>query len=215
MRHESSATQVTNLSQGKPAGLPAQPPVTMYHTPFDTQTYTAVCCQVKEESIFDEFDDEELRSFNTVHVGDKWIEQQGQTIYETLFGCRASLCVIKDNVGGGLMEFALAAKAASYMKMRFVVDGTCSSACALFADIARARVCIGPEAHLGFHKWARVAWAEGPDGRIPLSTTYYEPRENEDLLDLVRANGGFPEKGMNFLPFSAALTIWWSCPNYH
>jgi|GEM_PF-2245039 hypothetical protein len=191
--------------------LTPQPPFAYGNTPYDRQSYRA-CCVVEEETILDEFDDDGLWHNNQVHLGADWLPADGRDILGLLFGCTGTPCIVKEkNVGGGLMEFALAAKAAKYMNTRIVIDADCWSACALFADMARAQVCLGPHARLGFHKWVLMKWTS--DGVYywsePVSSR--DPTESDDVLTLVRANGGFPEKGVNVLPLAAALTIWRPC----
>ena len=70
---------------------------------------------------------------------------------------------------------------------RVRIMGRCDSACTLYLSLPR--VCVGPNARLGFHQASR------PDGN-PILLSYY-PRPIRDWLDSV---GGLP-------PFSSLVVL--------
>lgn len=85
-------------------------------------------------------------------------------------------CVIDENGGGIIVNFeALAARVVAE-KRHMVIGGKCASACALLADLARARLCILPAAYFLFHR----------DSANDL------PPDSADIMAWVEANGGFP-----------------------
>ena len=68
-------------------------------------------------------------------------------------------CFIAPNDGGQVYLFVQAARAVNRGDKNLVVINTaCASACALFADMARERVCIGELAVFQFHKGTRLHW---------------------------------------------------------
>ena len=123
-----------------------------------------------------------------------------------LFDCD-NPCIIKNNPGGNIYKFAEAAKALlSLPEGLAVVDGDCYSSCAVFADIAKAKVCITEQAVFWFHKgeavqfsgWKSYSW-------------HIDPPQSDEISQWVYERGGYRVK--HFLPmrFGEAIRFWQHC----
>jgi hypothetical protein len=77
---------------------------------------------------------------------------QTDNILQTLFKCTGRTCVIRENLGGIPFLYALAAHKVRKDGIRVRVDGRCSSACVIFASVARKNVCITKNARMGIHQ---------------------------------------------------------------
>lgn len=133
--------------------------------------------------------------------------------YEAVFGpCRGETCVIRNNPGGDVRKFlAAAAEVRRGPKRMIVIDGPCASACAIFADVARKRVCITDRASFGFHK-ASVFRAQDLGGvRKWERVRRHDPEHSRDIANWVYRNGGFPMKGLNVMSAHEAAQFWRRC----
>ncbi|MBX4192143.1 hypothetical protein KW798_01525 [Candidatus Parcubacteria bacterium] len=126
---------------------------------------------------------------------------KGQYFAEILFDCKESenICDIKENLGGSVALYALAGYAAHLSNKRFRILGICASACAVFADLARDKVCMMPRTVFLFHKWR---WSTGE---------FAETRHSPDVHAMVLAYGGFPEEGVTKVYARNAKHIWHAC----
>jgi hypothetical protein len=121
----------------------------------------------------------------------------------SLFGC-SEPCIIAGNNGGSVWRFVEAAQAVKKgAREKVVIDGYCASACAIFADLVRPKVCVTRKASFGFHK-ARFT--------IDDLTVYADPPHSEDVLGWVRKNGGFPAEKMLDMKFPETRRFWPLCP---
>lgn len=133
--------------------------------------------------------------------------------FERAFGpCSGQTCVVRSSPGGEVRRFLAAAAAVrAGAKQLVIIDGPCHSACAIFADVARERVCITPRASFGFHK-ATLYRAEGRGSERTLTRiARSDPRHSADIARWVHANGGFPTRGMNVMNNRQAQKFWRSC----
>ena len=77
-------------------------------------------------------------------------------------------CFIAPNNGGQVYLFVQAARAVNRGDKNLVVINTaCASACALFADMARERVCIGELAVFQFHKGTSSTRPSSSSSKLP------------------------------------------------
>lgn len=141
-------------------------------------------------------------------------QSYGNSAFNQAFGpCSGRTCVIRFNPGGNLRTF-LAASAAvrAGAKRLVVIDGPCYSACAVFADVTRAKVCITDRASFGFHK-ARVlsAAASGRGSRKWREVARHDPRHSRDIASWVYRNGGFPAEGFTVMKSRTASKFWRRC----
>jgi len=128
------------------------------------------------------------------------------TAFQAAFGPCGDPCRVAGNDGGELVYFLEAAEELNARGDRLVViDGACRSACAAFADRARAHVCITPNARFGFHK-ASVYTAD-----LSERLAQVEPPQSPDILAWVAANGGFPTNGMRDMDANDAARFWRAC----
>jgi hypothetical protein len=108
-------------------------------------------------------------------------------------------CVITHNMGGhGRIFIAAAETLAARKKSGAVIDGYCLSACALFADLARAHVCVTRNAVFGFHR----------------SNFELVPPDSADIISWVDAHGGFPRftsGAVTPMAWPDTLRFWRSC----
>lgn len=107
-------------------------------------------------------------------------------------------CHISLNPGGFARDYrALAARVAT-LRTRIVIKGDCYSACATFADKARAHVCVVSGARFHFHR-----------------SNFGDPQDvSPDIRAWVDANGGFPgyESGrFTTMEFWTARNFWREC----
>lgn len=132
--------------------------------------------------------------------------------FGSVFGpCRGETCIIRSNPGGNVRQFMAAASEILREGRRVVViDGPCASACVIFADIARERVCITRNARFGFHK-ATVYRAERGNRATMRAVGRRDPAHSADIANWVRRNGGFPARGMRFMTNDQAGQFWRRC----
>ena len=129
------------------------------------------------------------------------------------FGACGEPCVIRFNPGGEVRTFQAAALAVrSGSKRLVVIDGPCISACVIFADLARTRVCITDRARFGFHKSQRMAVQRLRNGTIRrVDLGRYDPPHSSDITYWVRRNGGFPVEGLRVMSAKQATQFWRRC----
>lgn len=104
-------------------------------------------------------------------------------------------CVIRSNYGGVLADFRGLAEEVNARKQVILIDGDCVSACALFADLARANIRITLRARIWFHQ----------------SSAEEIPPQSPDIISWVTSNGGFPtfESGhLTLMRFDQARRFW-------
>jgi hypothetical protein len=109
-------------------------------------------------------------------------------------------CVVYNNYGGYLVVFEFAARTLPARTHRDVaILGECASACTVFADEARDRICVGPGTVMAFHR--------SNQDEVPSSY-------RRELVSWVEAHGGFPsfESGdVTEMHFPVTLTFWRLC----
>ncbi len=141
-------------------------------------------------------------------------QTRGGSAFNKAFGrCSGQTCVVRFNPGGNLRTF-LAASAAvrAGAKRLVVIDGPCYSACAVFADMTRNKVCITNRASFGFHKARVLASAARGRGRGKWREVgQHDPRHSRDIASWVYRNGGFPSKGFTVMKSRTAAKFWRRC----
>lgn len=129
------------------------------------------------------------------------------------FGRCSEPCVIRYSPGGELKRFQAAAAAVRRGARRLVViDGPCISACAVFADIARAKVCITDRAMFGFHKATLVSLRSLRNGLVvKRQLAVRDPPHSADIMRWVKSRGGFPRNGLRRMNARQAAAFWRRC----
>lgn len=138
----------------------------------------------------------------------------GSHAFEAAFGqCRGDVCVIRHNNGGEINRYIRAAQAVrAGAKRQVVIDGPCRSACAIFADIARERVCVTDRASFGFHKARLYQVAPARGGRPQFREIgRQDPQHSPDIAGWVHRNGGFPNQGYRTMNAQTATQFWRHC----
>lgn len=123
-------------------------------------------------------------------------------------------CVISFNEGGEVDTFKAAARAVRRgAKKLVVIDGPCLSACVIFADMARSKVCITNRAKFGFHK-ATVSeiylYADGSTASVR-TVARTDPPHSRDIASWVKRKGGFPVNGVLVMSAKEAKRFWRHC----
>ncbi len=138
-----------------------------------------------------------LLAFAVIHVNERRFDPVAMAL-----NC-ADPCVVKDNPGGSIYLFQMAADSVlAGARKQVVVDGLCGSSCAFFADKARARVCVTPRAVMAFHKGM-----VGDDKRLRITLHH-----SNDIEQWVMKHGGYPSNGMLEMRFAEAKKFWRVCP---
>jgi len=129
------------------------------------------------------------------------------------FGNCGDPCIVRYSPGGELESFRAAANAVRRGARRLVViDGPCISACAVFADMARARVCITDRAVFGFHKATLVSLRSLRSGRtLRRVLAVSDPPHSADIARWVQRRGGFPRNGLVQMRAREAAAFWRRC----
>lgn len=129
---------------------------------------------------------------------------------ESMLGCTGDVCVVRDNMGGDLLNYLMAAREALKEHKQIVIDGWCVSACSIVADRVRSLVCITPNARFGFHKtWALVLRSDGAAYSKPgfhKSWTY-----TPALQRWINKKGGEPVSGLLVMSSAEAGAFWPRC----
>ncbi len=121
-------------------------------------------------------------------------------------------CFIAPNNGGYLYEFLQAAEAVNRGDKNLVVINTaCGSACVLFADRARERVCIGELAVFQFHKGTRRHWTGFRQYPPEIWNVRFDPSHSSDIDSWVRERGGYPADGWLDMTYQEARRFWRPC----
>ncbi len=124
-------------------------------------------------------------------------------------GCYDNPCVVTNNPGGDVAVFKAAAREIKRTGRRVVIDGPCSSACAILADMARSNVCVTSNAKFGFHQGYIVGQKAG-GGPVYLLGRF-KPKHSRDVARWVANNGGYPKKGYRVMSNRSASRIWKRC----
>lgn len=129
------------------------------------------------------------------------------------FGSCGEPCVIRYSPGGELTRFQAAAAAVRRGARRLVViDGPCISACAVFADVARSKVCITDRAVFGFHKATLVSLRSLRSGLVvKRQLAVSDPPHSSDIARWVKQRGGFPRQGLRRMDSRQAAAFWRRC----
>ena len=141
-------------------------------------------------------------------------QTRGHAAFTQVFGpCAGDVCIIRHNEGGRIDGFVAAAQAVRAGAVRrVVIDGPCLSACVIFADIARERVCVTDRAQFGFHKARLYAVQPAYGGRSHYrEVSRQDPRHSADIDGWVRRNGGYPHEGYLIMNVREASRIWQRC----
>jgi hypothetical protein len=138
---------------------------------------------------------------------------QAQGALHQAFGACGEPCIVRYNPGGELQLYQAAAREVMRGARRLVViDGPCISACAIFADMARERVCITDRAQFGFHKARRYAVHPLANGRTRArEVARRDPPHSQDIAQWVRSRGGFPNEGLRMMSARDATRFWRRC----
>jgi hypothetical protein len=130
-------------------------------------------------------------------------------IVADVLGCKGDPCVIEHSRGGKIALFQEAGYAVDQGARKLVViDGLCASACVLFADIARSRICITESARFGVHQYRTPAWRNRKDS----PQVSRAPCLSGDIIDVAEEHGGFPEGKLNIIAGRHFVHIWRRCP---
>lgn len=141
-------------------------------------------------------------------------QSPGHDAFAAAFGhCPGEVCMIQYNPGGEINRYLAAAEAVRAGALRqVIIDGPCLSACAIFADMARERVCITGRASFGFHKARLYAVQPARGGRSHYREVRREdPSHSRDIASWVYRNGGFPDDGYLMMDAREASRIWPTC----
>ena len=138
---------------------------------------------------------------------------RGPDVFARAFGKCGATCVIRYNPGGEVRVFLAAARAVRAGAKRLVViDGPCISACAIFADQARSKVCITGRASFGFHKARQFAVHSLGNGKARYREMgRSDPPHSADIARWVKQNGGFPYEGLRVMSARQATKFWRRC----
>jgi hypothetical protein len=150
-----------------------------------------------------------------------WFKQQatagdrGDLIGVLFSGC-SDPCVVNYNLGGVADNYIHAAQIVnSGARKQVIIDGDCISACAIFADLARKRVCITQRARFGFHKAAYKLYPnQAADAGVVVNpeTQYTDPpRHSADIIQWVKKRGDFPKEGLLWMDAKEAEQFWGRC----
>ena len=121
-------------------------------------------------------------------------------------------CFIAPNNGGQVYLFVQAARAVNRGEKNLVViNTTCASACALFADRARERVCIGELAVFQFHKGTRLHWTGFRQYPPDIWNVRFDPPQSPDIDSWIRERGGYPADGWLDMTYQEARRFWRPC----
>lgn len=146
--------------------------------------------------------------------GPSQAQSRGQQLaVHAAFGECGSTCVVKSNPGGSVRLFqAAAAEVLAGAKRLVVIDGPCASACVIFADLAREKVCITKRASFRFHKASLISVTAMADGSRRMRLVAREdPPHSDDINRWVYRNGGFPSQGLRVMSSRQAQAFWRSC----
>lgn len=140
-------------------------------------------------------------------------QTRGNAFNQAFGRCSGQTCVVRFSPGGEVGTFMAAAAAVRAGAKRLVViDGPCYSACAIFADVTRDKVCITQRASFGFHKARVMASAASPRGRRKWrEVARHDPRHSRDIASWVYRNGGFPSNGFTIMKSRTASRFWRRC----
>lgn len=141
-------------------------------------------------------------------------QTNGGNAFNKAFGrCSGRTCIVRFNPGGELRTFLAAAAAVRAGAKRLVViDGPCYSACAIFADVTRDKVCITGRASFGFHKATVLTSSANARGKRKWrEVARHDPRHSRDIASWVYRNGGFPSKGFTVMKSRTAAKFWRRC----
>lgn len=145
------------------------------------------------------------------------------------FGCRSSLCVINENYGGSPRIFGLAAKEALREHVKIRINGTCGSACVIFASQARRNVCLTENARMEIHRGEVVAIYDLSGKAISFSTpaglairmdpppgyrteiTRFTPDYGDDVNAWAFRENKMPYDGAYTMTRAEALRFWKPC----
>ncbi len=140
--------------------------------------------------------------------------------------CRSGhVCVVRENFGGDVALFRLAASEVITEHKTLIIDGPCESACVALADMARRYTCLTPRARMAVHKatLTRVfaeANAGGRVTRLGKRSKRVDPPMSDDIDAWVALHGGYPTDGILVIPvaearrFLADVLLSASCRNH-
>lgn len=118
------------------------------------------------------------------------------------------VCLLRGSPGGIVSSFYAAAEYAKERGTRFVLEGICGSACVLFADMVRDRLCVLPTAEMWVHKIRAVGMDEGPSAPPKMYLKFQFSPELEKLVD---EKGGQPANPPLRLKGKDLLRVWRAC----
>ena len=131
-----------------------------------------------------------------------------EAFFKRIFGDCGNPCIFEGKLPGGDYEeheFAAAALLAG-ARSEVQIHWECASACTVFMDLARERVCIGPETVLAFHRGLRYRI---DDLQQPRATGILVPRYSPDIERWIRLQGGLPRNGgYIYMHYRNAKKIW-------
>jgi hypothetical protein len=140
---------------------------------------------------------------------------RGDLIGILFAGC-SDPCVVNYNLGGVADNYIYAAQIVnSGARKQVIIDGDCISACAIFADLARKRVCITQRARFGFHEAAYELYPKqaAAVGVVINPETQYKdpPGHSADIIQWVKRRGDFPKEGLLWMDAKEAEQFWNLC----
>jgi hypothetical protein len=97
-------------------------------------------------------------------------------------------CVVFNSIGGEFEGHMRQAREFQKRLTRIIIRGKCESMCTVVVDLNRERVCVTPEAILGFHK-GTTRWDDGMAMRFDFIYS-------QDIARWISASGGLPMRGM-------------------
>lgn len=140
--------------------------------------------------------------------------RSGKEAFEKIFGKNCgNPCIAPKSYGGNAGLYMDAAQFVTESGIRVVIGSSCFSACAIFADFARANVCIRKGAVFGFHmgRFRKKPGGAGDTFFVKNGRVYNPPPHNEDIDQWVKARGNYPLRRLLLMPFDAARKFWSVC----
>lgn len=116
------------------------------------------------------------------------------------------------SLGGDLYQFLMAAEAVKHgVKKKIIIDGFCASACVVFADVVRSKVCITPQARFGIHRGTKTYRRPGLLGAYHIESLYFYVEHSPGITAWIEQKGGQPYEGLLMMEAHEARKFWKAC----
>jgi hypothetical protein len=147
------------------------------------------------------------------------------------YDCGDDVCIVRENRGGIPIMHRWAAERVLEKGTKVRIEGICNSACVIFASIARANVCITPDAKIGIHMGMRRAYFNTNNEEVDITklpgfeyflpppkgieARYldYVPKYGDDInVWAIKNNKLPPSTEIYVMTYEEALQFWNPCP---